>query len=481
MNGLAMDEVPFPSVRTRRRKSRCLAGACEREFDCKELETLFQKYNLKLEQTATLKALAILILAAFALALVELLSAGSRFTMSKGSHPVHCVIFTSLFIVTNVKYLQVTQLQQIARLALLFSFTFALLCCPFPLVLGYGSQGAQGPDASSATPEQGVWQLMLVTFVAYSLLPVRTLFAVLFGILVAASHFIVTATSVTARRSRVWTPLVANAVLLVGVNLSGVFVRVLTERAQRKAFLQARNCIQQRLQLEDENEKQQDESWLVSALGVGLERSSPVEQAEKYSPLVSSTHSTYVAKLSRGPIPERHALDHSLRLEILNSKTQTDVTYHIRALASVYTPVASKTATQTYLSELKDIAKHTGKDFTAVLREELSIISESVDLDQSETQDEDIEQNSPDFPGQYGPENAAQHLTPESPLKAYLEILDSAFGTVEDGDDLFAKYLNTMQDNSEKPSAYLQRLQVMLNTLTGIFSNSLSEAAGTTS
>ncbi len=266
----------------------------------------------------------------------------------------------------------------------------------------------------------------------------------------------------------------------------------------------------------------------------------------------------------------------------LNSKTRTDVTYHIRALVSVYTPVASKTATQTYLSELRDIAKLTGKDFAAVLREELSVISENVDLDQSETQDEDKEQNSPDTPGQYGPENAAQesplpstvpgqhvqhhwspppskektqpalklsdvnppdmqkvivehivrnedsalqvhtslrlrpfsgrfprsnnevdyetwrsnvelllkdttqsdlyksrkllesllspaidivkHLTPESPLNAYLEILDSAFGTVEDGDDLFAKYLNTMQDNGEKPSAYLQRLQVMLNT-----------------
>ncbi|XP_039660335.1 zinc finger CCHC domain-containing protein 12-like [Perca fluviatilis] len=237
-----------------------------------------------------------------------------------------------------------------------------------------------------------------------------------------------------------------------------------------------------------------------------------------------------------------------------------------------------------YISELKDIAKQTGKDFAAVLREELSVISETVDLDHSETQDEDIEQNSPDTPEQHGPENAAQlsplpstaleqhvhhhwsspptpskektqpalklsdvnppdiqkvivehivrnedsalqvhtslrlrpfsgrlsrpnnevdyetwrsnvelllkdttqsdlyksrkllesllspaidivkHLTPESPLNVYLEILDSAFGTVEDGDDLFAKYLNTMQDNGEKPSAYLQRLQVMLNT-----------------
>uniref|UniRef100_A0AAR2IMI4 Adenylate cyclase type 1 n=1 Tax=Pygocentrus nattereri TaxID=42514 RepID=A0AAR2IMI4_PYGNA len=257
-----------------RERSRCLAGTplahvpCEDEFDCRELEGLFQKYNLKLEQTATLKALAVLIVAASALALVELLSAGSRFTVSAGSHPVHCVIFASLFIVANVKYLQVTQLQQIARLALLFSFTFALLCCPIPLALARAPRpddaAAAAVTAPAASPEQGVWQLMLVTFVAYSLLPVRTLLAVLFGVLVAASHFIVTATSVTARRPRVWTPLVANTALLVGVNLSGVFVRVLTERAQRKAFLQARNCIQERLQLEDENEKQ--ERLLMSLL-----------------------------------------------------------------------------------------------------------------------------------------------------------------------------------------------------------------------
>lgn len=212
MNGLAMEEVPVPRVPTRRRRNRRVTGTpFGDEFDCKELESLFQKYNLKLEQTSTLKALAVLILAACALALVELLSAaGSRFTLSAGSHPVHCVIFTSLFIVTNVKYLQVTQLQQIARLALLFSFTFALLCCPFPLAMGAGpgpQPGANGPVALSlAAPEQGVWQLMLVTFVAYSLLPVRTLLAVVFGILVAASHFIVTATSVSAHRPHIWSP-----------------------------------------------------------------------------------------------------------------------------------------------------------------------------------------------------------------------------------------------------------------------------------
>ncbi|XP_048419005.2 adenylate cyclase type 1-like isoform X2 [Stegostoma tigrinum] len=256
-----MEEIPFRKVRTRRRNCPCAPGSpldtisCEDEFDCKELESLFQNYNLKLEQTATLKALAILIIMTATLAIVELLS-GPRLTISKGSHPVHCIIFVSLFIVTNVKYLQVTQLQQIVKLSLLFSFTFSFLCCPFSL----GAYGWETPTS----PESGMWQLMLVTFVAYSLLPVRTLLAILFGLTVAVCHIIVTATSVSSSKQRLWRTLVANAVLFASVNVSGVFVRILTERAQRKAFLQARNCIEERLRLEDENEKQ--ERLLMSLL-----------------------------------------------------------------------------------------------------------------------------------------------------------------------------------------------------------------------
>ncbi|XP_076829115.1 adenylate cyclase type 1b isoform X2 [Brachyhypopomus gauderio] len=169
MNGTGMEEIPFQKVKTRRKRSHCPPGvpvtaiACEDEFDCKELESLFQNYNLKLEQTSTLKALAVLITLSSTLAVVEILSAPS-ITITKGSHPVHCIIFVSLFIVTNVKYLQ----------------------------------------------------------------------------------------------------LVANIVLFTSVNLSGLFVRILTERVQRKAFLQARNCIEERLRMEDENEKQ--ERLLMSLL-----------------------------------------------------------------------------------------------------------------------------------------------------------------------------------------------------------------------
>uniref|UniRef100_A0A8C4NUS2 Adenylate cyclase type 1 n=1 Tax=Dicentrarchus labrax TaxID=13489 RepID=A0A8C4NUS2_DICLA len=248
--------------KTRRKRSHCPPGvplttiACEDEFDCKELESLFQNYNLKLEQTSTLKALAVLIFMSSTLAVVELLS-GPSLTISKGSHPVHCVIFVSLFIVTNVKYLQVTQLQQIVNLTLLFGFTFSFLCCPFSL----GAMGMEPPTS----PEQGMWQLILVTFVAYALLPVRTLLAVVLGIMVSISHLIVTATSVTVKTQKLWrTVRMGLCVDALFVNLSGLFVRILTERAQRKAFLQARNCIEERLRMEDENEKQ--ERLLMSLL-----------------------------------------------------------------------------------------------------------------------------------------------------------------------------------------------------------------------
>lgn len=57
-------------------------------------------------------------------------------------------------------------------------------------------------------------------------------------------------------------------------------------------------------------------------------------------------------------------------------------------------------------------------------------------------------------------------LRPESPPATYLQLLDSAFGTVEDGEELFAQFLNTLQDPGEKPSTYLHRLQLALSRAT---------------
>ncbi len=55
-----------------------------------------------------------------------------------------------------------------------------------------------------------------------------------------------------------------------------------------------------------------------------------------------------------------------------------------------------------------------------------------------------------------------KHLSPEASSSAYLQLLDSAFGIVEDDDELLARFMNTLQDAGEKPSAYLYRLQTAL-------------------
>lgn len=56
-----------------------------------------------------------------------------------------------------------------------------------------------------------------------------------------------------------------------------------------------------------------------------------------------------------------------------------------------------------------------------------------------------------------------RHLMPDTPPMVFLQILDSAYGTVQDGDELYAKFLELFQDAGENPSAYLQRLQVALS------------------
>ena len=49
-----------------------------------------------------------------------------------------------------------------------------------------------------------------------------------------------------------------------------------------------------------------------------------------------------------------------------------------------------------------------------------------------------------------------------SPLSSYLEQLEAAFGVVEDGEELFATFLSSNQNSGERPSSYLNRLQVLL-------------------
>lgn len=53
-------------------------------------------------------------------------------------------------------------------------------------------------------------------------------------------------------------------------------------------------------------------------------------------------------------------------------------------------------------------------------------------------------------------------LGTNAPPETYITQLESAFGVVEDGEELFARFLGSNQNSGEKPSVYLNRLQTLL-------------------
>ncbi|XP_016522962.1 zinc finger CCHC domain-containing protein 18-like [Poecilia formosa] len=267
---------------------------------------------------------------------------------------------------------------------------------------------------------------------------------------------------------------------------------------------------------------------------------------------------------------------HKLTLPYLYPSTDNpDVKYCIRALTDVYSKTVGGSVTDTYLTELKNLAKVSGKDFEEVLRDVMSKFEESmgpVEAAASPCPNNDTEPtqsaafpphhiDNPHFPKlvqspntsslklnqkphmlsqtdlvspevqrivvehvvktidktsnthstlrlrAFSGKNPRPHteadyetwrshvdlmmgdtllsnlektrkileslLTPASdvirPLGPdaspddYLRLLELAFGTVEDGEELLVRFMNTLQDPGEKPSAYLHRLQVALS------------------
>lgn len=50
--------------------------------------------------------------------------------------------------------------------------------------------------------------------------------------------------------------ILAKALLYTSMNVAGLFIHYLTDRSQRQAFLETRRCIEGRMKLETENQRQ---------------------------------------------------------------------------------------------------------------------------------------------------------------------------------------------------------------------------------
>uniref|UniRef100_A0AAX7UVF2 adenylate cyclase n=1 Tax=Astatotilapia calliptera TaxID=8154 RepID=A0AAX7UVF2_ASTCA len=88
------------------------------------------------------------------------------------------------------------------------------------------------------------WYLLFTLFATYTLLPLPLLWAICAGTL---SSMLIHTLSMQV---------VAKGLLYLGMNTAGLFIHYLTDHAQRQVFLETRRCIEGRLKLEQENQRQ---------------------------------------------------------------------------------------------------------------------------------------------------------------------------------------------------------------------------------
>lgn len=147
------------------------------------------------------------------------------------------------------------------------------------------------PPRPIVAAAEGLWPIVFATFVAYALLPLPTWLAGLFGVLMGCVHLTITAILPVALPSLSLQQLAGNCLVLLAVNAVGLFLHTATEAAQRRAFLDTRNCIAARLEIEDENEKL--ERLLLSVLPqhVAVEM-----KADLMAPVEGQFHKIYIQR-----------------------------------------------------------------------------------------------------------------------------------------------------------------------------------------
>ncbi|XP_037607185.1 adenylate cyclase type 8 isoform X1 [Sebastes umbrosus] len=100
------------------------------------------------------------------------------------------------------------------------------------------------------------WYVLFTLFATYTLLPLPLLWAICAGSLTSVLHFLVEIVR-HYNDAVLFRKVLAKGLLYLGMNTAGLFIHYLTDHAQRQVFLETRRCIEGRLKLEQENQRQE--------------------------------------------------------------------------------------------------------------------------------------------------------------------------------------------------------------------------------
>ncbi|KAH1009575.1 hypothetical protein HUJ04_001908 [Dendroctonus ponderosae] len=212
-------------------------------FENDELEQLYQRYICKLQHSSVAAVVALFVLLTFLLANLGLVYSQTATTQNV-FHAAHCILFAVLLGFLHTRFMQDAYLLWVCYVVLFFLAAFCALALPF-----------YPTSAATKVAADGTWQVVFVIFLAYAMMPLKSWIAGVFGLLLCSGHVAVSSVFATDFPHLRWQQLSANVIVFMCVNIVGIFMHNLMEHAQRKAFLDTRNCIAARLEMEDENEK----------------------------------------------------------------------------------------------------------------------------------------------------------------------------------------------------------------------------------
>ena len=151
------------------------------DFDSEDLEAIYQRYIFKLRLSSVVALLVLIIILTATLAILNFLFVSSV-TVENIYHIAQCVIFFIILVYIHTKYMKEKHLLVLNIIILFLCICFSIIALP----VDFGDR----PDMLH-TPANGVWQITLVVFLIYALMPLRIYIAVAAGIALPLAHIVV--------------------------------------------------------------------------------------------------------------------------------------------------------------------------------------------------------------------------------------------------------------------------------------------------
>ncbi|XP_059489489.1 adenylate cyclase type 5 [Neocloeon triangulifer] len=239
-----------------------------RGFENPEVEMLYQRYFLRMNQSHLIHLLVLLVALSSVLLLIVLLNSGPR------------LLACSVLITCMLVYLALLAMLSKPSLNELY-----LMAASYVVMLTFVGLTL----LMALTPHNSVSAIISLVFLTFAMLPVHLFEAVIASILLTIVHLV--AVDLTLEETSVQ-KLLTDGLLLLGAIVCGALTHFPGEQARRTAFMETRQCIEARLRTLHENQRQ--ERLLLSVLPRHVAMEMKADFAGK--PTDSMFHKIYIQR-----------------------------------------------------------------------------------------------------------------------------------------------------------------------------------------